>query len=89
MSNTKKMNELEELGRVDAEKAWTKKGKKNLKSEKKRVVSDIKKASTGAHVSTRGFGAARTSGMGLQDEKLKPGQNYEILKGGDYIKDLI
>ena len=38
--------------------------------------------------STRGFGAARTSGMGLQDESLKPGQNY-VLKGGDYIKDLI
>ena len=36
-------NELEELGRVDAEKAYTKKGKRNLKSEKKRVVNEIKK----------------------------------------------
>jgi hypothetical protein len=36
-------NELEELGRVDAEKAYTKKGKRNLKSEKKRVVKEIKK----------------------------------------------
>ena len=27
MSNTRKMNELEELGRVDSEKAYTKKGK--------------------------------------------------------------
>ena len=41
MSNTKKMNELEELGRVDAEKAYTKKGKENLKAEKKRVVKEI------------------------------------------------
>jgi hypothetical protein len=36
-------NELEELGRVDAEKAYTNKGKSNLKSEKKRVVNEIKK----------------------------------------------
>ena len=36
-------NELEELGRVDAEKAYTKKGKRNLKDEKKRVVKEIKK----------------------------------------------
>tara|TARA_R110002124_G_scaffold239311_1_gene404537 strand:+ start:151 stop:741 length:591 start_codon:yes stop_codon:yes gene_type:complete len=39
--------------------------------------------------STKGYGAARTSGMGLQDQSLKSGQNYEITKGGDYIKDLI
>ena len=36
-------NELEELGRVDAEKGYTNKGKSNLKSEKKRVVNEIKK----------------------------------------------
>ena len=41
--NTSKMNSLEELGRVDAEKAYTKKGKRNLKSEKKRVVSEVKR----------------------------------------------
>ena len=41
--NTSKMNSLEELGRVDAEKAYTKKGKRNLKDEKKRVVSEVKK----------------------------------------------
>ena len=42
--NTKRMNKLEELGRVDAEKAFTKKGKKNLKAEKKRIVKEIKKS---------------------------------------------
>jgi len=42
MSNTRKMNELEELGRVDAEHAYTKKGKHNLKEEKKRVVREVK-----------------------------------------------
>jgi hypothetical protein len=40
--NSKRMNELEELGRVDAEKGYTKKGKKNLKAEKKRVVRELK-----------------------------------------------
>ena len=30
------MNRLEELGRVDSEKARTKKGKKNLKAEKEK-----------------------------------------------------
>jgi hypothetical protein len=37
------MNRLEELGRVDSEKAYTKKGNKNLKAEKKRIVKEIKK----------------------------------------------
>ena len=41
--NTKRMNRLEELGRVDSEKAITKKGKKNLKAEKKRIVKNLKR----------------------------------------------
>jgi hypothetical protein len=41
------MNKLEELGRVDAEKAKTPKGKKNLMEEKKRVVSELKYAKGG------------------------------------------
>ena len=39
--NTSRMNRLEELGRVDAEKAYTKKGKSNLRSEKKRIVKEL------------------------------------------------
>ena len=41
--NTRRMNRLEELGRVDAEKGFTRKGKKNLKAEKKRIVRELKK----------------------------------------------
>ena len=41
--NTKRMNRLEELGRVDAEKARTSRGKRNLKSEKRRIVRELKK----------------------------------------------
>ena len=40
--NTRRMNRLEELGRVDAEKAFTKKGKRDLKDEKKRIVRELK-----------------------------------------------
>ena len=41
--NTRRMNRLEELGRVDAEKGFTRKGKRNLKAEKKRIVRELKK----------------------------------------------
>ena len=50
--NTRRMNRLEALGRVDAEKAYTKKGKRNLKAEKKRIVRSLN--SRGAAV--RGHG---------------------------------
>ena len=43
MANTRRMNRLEELGRVDSEKAFTRKGKRNLKDEKKRIVRELKK----------------------------------------------
>jgi hypothetical protein len=41
--NTSRMNRLEELGRVDAERGFTRKGKKNLKAEKKRIVRELKR----------------------------------------------
>ena len=41
--NTRRMNRLEELGRVDAERGFTKKGKRNLKAEKKRIVKEFRK----------------------------------------------
>jgi hypothetical protein len=40
--NSRRMNRLEELGRVDAEKAKTKMGKRNLRDEKKRIVRELK-----------------------------------------------
>ena len=45
--NTRRMNRLEELGRVDAEKADTRKGKRNLREEKSRIVRELKKAKGG------------------------------------------
>ena len=40
--NSSRMNRLEELGRVDSEKAFTKKGKANLSDEKSRIVRELK-----------------------------------------------
>jgi hypothetical protein len=42
MANTRRENRLEELGRVDAEKAYTSKGKRNLRDEKHRIRSELK-----------------------------------------------
>jgi len=45
---------------------------------------DMPKKSMGGEMkSTQGYGAARTSGMGLQDEDLIPGKSM------DYYKDLM
>ena len=41
--NTSRENRLEELGRVDAERAKTGRGKRNLKDEKTRIVRELKK----------------------------------------------
>ena len=43
MGNTSRMNKLEELGRVDSEKADTSKGKRNLSAERSRIVKDLKR----------------------------------------------
>jgi len=59
MANTSRMNKLEELGRVNAEKAKTAKGKKNLAAEKKRVVGELKYAKGGMTASK--MGSVRTA----------------------------
>ena len=58
--NTRRENRLEELGRVDAEKAYTKKGKRNLRDEKKRVVRELNRK--GGGIAKRGMGKAFRGG---------------------------
>ena len=53
-----------------------------LKGVKKAKKGMMMKKSMGGDAK-KGYGQARTSGMGLQDESLVPGKGYE------YIKDLI
>lgn len=60
MANTSRMNRLEELGRVNAEKATTAKGKKNLAAEKKRVVGELKYAK-GGFVAPSKMGKVKTA----------------------------
>ena len=52
--NSSRMNRLEELGRVDAEKADSRKGRKDLRLEKSRIVRELK--ADGGRVMGRGQG---------------------------------
>ena len=47
----------------------------------KRLSDEVKKKNIGGEA--KGYGAARTSGMGLQDEQLVPGKSL------DYYKDIM
>jgi len=62
--NTSRMNELEELGRVDAEKGYSAKGKRNLKDEKARVVREIKNKKAGGKVGYKDGGKVKKMNMG-------------------------
>ena len=67
MANTRRENRLEELGRVDAEKAWTKKGKRHLGDEKKRIVRELK--ATGGSVKKQGYKAREDESLGMRTGK--------------------
>jgi hypothetical protein len=76
MANTKRMNRLEELGRVDSEKAYTAKGKKNLAAEKKRVVGEIKKAKSG------GLMAGHKAADGIAKKGKTKAMKPKMMKSG-------
>ena len=54
MANTRRMNRLEELGRVDAERGFTRRGRRNLRDEKRRIVSGLR----GGGIAKKGKGIA-------------------------------
>ena len=60
--NTKRENRLEELGRVDAEKAYTAKGKKNLSEEKSRIRKELAAGGSIARPLRRKLKESTTSG---------------------------
>ena len=68
--NTRRENRLEELGRVDAEKAYTSRGKRNLREEKDRIRSELK---TGGRAATRPM---------TPDQKRKPRKGAGPSAGG-------
>ncbi len=55
--NTRRENRLEELGRVDSEKADSRKGRKDLRLEKSRIVRELK--ADGGSVMGRGQGRVK------------------------------
>jgi hypothetical protein len=70
--NSKRMNRLEELGRVDAEKADTSKGKRNLREEKSRIVRELKARGGKVKKKKAGPGAAsprKKMGPDARDKK--------------------
>ena len=62
MANTSRMNRLEELGRVDAERAHTRRGARNLRDEKRRIISGLR----GGGIAKRGKGIALKKGGHVQ-----------------------
>ena len=74
--NTKRMNRLEELGRVDAEKADTSKGKRNLREEKSRIVRELK--ATGGKVKKK----KRPKEMGPDARDKKRGKFPDLTGDG-------
>ena len=63
MANTRRENRLEELGRVDAEKAYTRKGKRNLRDEKSRIRGELQK---GGRVKSAGGAAIKGWGKAFR-----------------------
>ena len=58
MANTSRENRLEELGRVDAERAFTGRGRRNLLDERRRIRGELK----GGGIAKRGMGKAFRGG---------------------------
>ena len=56
--NTRRENRLEELGRVDAERAFTGRGRRNLLDERRRIRGELK----GGGIAKRGLGKAFRGG---------------------------
>lgn len=85
MRNTSRMNRLEELGRVDAEKASTAKGKKNLAAEKKRIVKEMKMSSGGKtmkKMASGGLSAGHKSADGIARKGKTKGTMVKMRMGG-------
>ena len=62
--NTRRENRLEELGRVDAERAFTGRGRRNLLDERRRIRGELNKGGRvkAAGIAKRGLGKAFKGG---------------------------
>lgn len=84
-ANTSRMNKLEELGRVDAEKGKTSKGKRNLKDEKKRIIKELSPAKTGgakkSHASRMTPEQHKKFKQAVKDGVITKGQHDKLSAG--------
>jgi hypothetical protein len=71
--NSRRMNRLEELGRVDAEKADTRKGKRNLRDEKSRIVRELK---------AKGGKVKKKKENPMKEDRAKEGKKAQYRKMG-------
>ena len=77
--NTSRMNRTEELGRVDAERADTASGRRNLSDEKSRIRGELGMATGGMLARTGGSSAP----MNAKGKKMmKGGKVKKMMKGG-------
>jgi hypothetical protein len=86
MANTSRMNRLEELGRVNAEKAKTPKGKSNLMAEKKRIVGELgsgmKHGGKVKKMAGGGLAAGHKSADGIAKKGKTDTKQVAMKKGG-------
>ena len=75
--NTSRENRLEELGRVDAEKAYTSKGKRNLRQEKSRIRKEL---AVGGTAKTLRAGAGRLAPPAPKPPKRKQWGTKDLRK---------
>jgi len=89
MANTSRMNRLEELGRVDSERAKTAKGKSNLMAEKKRIVGEMTMKKGGATKMTKMAmgGSVKPTAMG-KVKTAAPSRDGVAIKGKTRGKNL-
>ena len=80
--NQKKLDKNKD-GKISGEDFKLIKKAANTQQSDKESQKMMKRSMGGEMKSTKGYGAARTSGMGLQDENLIPGKSM------DYYKDLM
>ena len=78
--NTSRMNELEELGRVDAERADTTSGNRNLRDEKRRIRGELG-MKHGGMVDKEGRALAKNK-RGMSAAKMADARGRAMKKGG-------
>jgi hypothetical protein len=84
MKNTSRMNKLEEMGRLNAEKAYTSKGKKNLSAEKQRVLGDLKGMKKGGKTgyASGGLAAGHKAADGIAKKGKTKAMQVKMAGGG-------